>query len=73
MCYIRSQKRDDSGLGKLYREGDRAKHVHCNTIIDFSPHSFEKDQTVIIFPQFTRRKLQHREVHDFPKLLQASQ
>jgi hypothetical protein len=34
MCYSTSQKSDDSGLGKLYREGNISKHAQgCDIFI----------------------------------------
>lgn len=36
MCYIRSQKSEDSRLGKIYREEDFSKYVHIYDVIYFS-------------------------------------
>lgn len=56
VCYIRSQERDDSCLGKLYREGDVSEHVHSYCIIYLSQCSFEMGWTMIIYPQCTRKE-----------------
>lgn len=51
MYYIRSQKRDDSSLGKFYI----SKHIHSCDIIYLSQHSFKLGLTMIIYPQFTSK------------------
>ena len=48
MCYIRSQKSEDSNLGKLYREEDFSKYIHSYDIIYFSQHSFQMVWTVMM-------------------------
>lgn len=40
VCYIMSQRRNDSSLGKLYKEGNLSEHVQ-SYITYFSQHYFE--------------------------------